>query len=554
MPWSKATATTVRRQRRRLNVYGTVLAQGTTTDRIAFTWYRDDSYGGDTNGDGVSSTPAANDWVGIQFNADSDGSVINHADIAYTTSASTPPTRRSRSRTRDRLADACGVRLVTRPEQGHVGRLRHREQRNTRMGGDGVSAEVTTATSTRSPDRPHDPQQHRISRQGPGHLRARPLGRLGRGLTDSGRSSRTTPSSATASANEWALEVGPTSSRRPLDQHGYGNRARRWPSGEIASDWTWKKDASLTPACSTMTKATRTTGISRGHRARRTVLTVEAGAVVKGQSSNYSYGNVADSTSTEPSWRRARPPTASRSLSTVTTPTAATPTATGSRRARGERLGGLPVNAVRMGRLSTAPTSPTPLTASTRRRVVLADELRPCASRTPRGPSRHATEQGDFGRLRRREQRNTRLTAATASTRRSPTTTSTRSRRPPPRSATTSWLATGPGHLPCGPARSTRPWLTDSRPVVENNTIENNGDAANEWALEVRADEPRRRSRPTRVPAIAARRWRSQARSRATGHGRRTRASRRCLCTTTLVRERPLSLRPDRPGWQDAHS
>ena len=66
-----------------LNVSGILLAQGTAADPVIFTSYRDDSYGGDTNGDGISSTPSPGNWAGLNFLANSDGSVLDHVKIAY---------------------------------------------------------------------------------------------------------------------------------------------------------------------------------------------------------------------------------------------------------------------------------------------------------------------------------------------------------------------------------------------------------------------------------------------------------------------------------------
>src|SRR3989344_1978062 len=50
-----------------LIIYGTLIANGSSTDPVIFTSIKDDSVAGDTNGDGASSTPAKGDWARIQL-------------------------------------------------------------------------------------------------------------------------------------------------------------------------------------------------------------------------------------------------------------------------------------------------------------------------------------------------------------------------------------------------------------------------------------------------------------------------------------------------------
>jgi len=52
---------------RALNIYGNLQATGTEDNKIVFTSYRDDTHGGDTNGDGASSG-SPGDWNYIYFN------------------------------------------------------------------------------------------------------------------------------------------------------------------------------------------------------------------------------------------------------------------------------------------------------------------------------------------------------------------------------------------------------------------------------------------------------------------------------------------------------
>jgi hypothetical protein len=58
-----------------LTVRGGLVAQGDAVDKIVFTSFKDDNYGGDTNADGINSVPARGDWGQIRFDGATTASV-----------------------------------------------------------------------------------------------------------------------------------------------------------------------------------------------------------------------------------------------------------------------------------------------------------------------------------------------------------------------------------------------------------------------------------------------------------------------------------------------
>ncbi|MHB8840754.1 MAG: right-handed parallel beta-helix repeat-containing protein [Candidatus Aquicultor sp.] len=67
----------------KLTVNGTLLADGTESNKIVFTSIKDDYYAGDTNGDGTATVPAKGDWSQLYLGSGSTSSVLDNCIVKY---------------------------------------------------------------------------------------------------------------------------------------------------------------------------------------------------------------------------------------------------------------------------------------------------------------------------------------------------------------------------------------------------------------------------------------------------------------------------------------
>lgn len=74
---------------------GTLVCNGTAAAPVVFTSLYDDAIGGDSNGDGASTTPTPGNWIGLFFSPTSDASQLQHVRVRFAGTAASAGVRLS---------------------------------------------------------------------------------------------------------------------------------------------------------------------------------------------------------------------------------------------------------------------------------------------------------------------------------------------------------------------------------------------------------------------------------------------------------------------------